>query len=84
MNFFNWEERRQRRELERKMKVRQHTPHLHASSNVVAQDSDSEEELREAFKVFDRDGNGTISAAEVCVDGAAAHNPTPLHGSCGT
>ena len=30
------------------------------------QDSDSEEELREAFKVFDKDGNGFISAAEVC------------------
>ena len=29
------------------------------------QDSDSEEELREAFKVFDKDGNGFISAAEV-------------------
>lgn len=28
-------------------------------------DSDSEEELREAFKVFDRDGNGSISAAEL-------------------
>ena len=31
----------------------------------VLQDSDSEEELREAFKVFDKDGNGFISAAEV-------------------
>lgn len=30
------------------------------------QDSDSEEELREAFKVFDKDGNGFISSAEVC------------------
>lgn len=28
-------------------------------------DTDSEEELREAFKVFDKDGNGFISAAEV-------------------
>ena len=28
-------------------------------------DVDSEEELREAFKVFDRDGNGFISAAEL-------------------
>ena len=32
---------------------------------ICAQDSDSEEELREAFKVFDKDGNGFISAAEV-------------------
>ena len=31
----------------------------------MVQDSDSEEELREAFKVFDKDGNGFISAAEV-------------------
>jgi hypothetical protein len=29
------------------------------------QDTDHEEELREAFKVFDKDGNGFISAAEV-------------------
>ena len=28
-------------------------------------DTDSEEEIREAFKVFDKDGNGSISAAEV-------------------
>lgn len=28
-------------------------------------DTDSEEEIREAFKVFDRDGNGYISAAEL-------------------
>ena len=34
---------------------------------VFPQDSDSEEELREAFKVFDKDGNGFISAAEVCL-----------------
>jgi hypothetical protein len=27
-------------------------------------DTDSEEEIREAFKVFDRDNNGFISAAE--------------------
>lgn len=41
---------------------------LHYMLHLAAhqQDSDSEEELREAFKVFDRDGNGTISAAEVC------------------
>ena len=29
------------------------------------QDTDHEEELREAFKVFDKDGNGFISASEV-------------------
>jgi calmodulin len=28
-------------------------------------DTDSEEEIREAFKVFDRDDNGFISAAEL-------------------
>lgn len=28
-------------------------------------DSDSEDELKEAFKVFDKDGNGFISAAEL-------------------
>ena len=28
-------------------------------------DIDKEEELREAFKVFDKDGNGFISAAEL-------------------
>lgn len=31
----------------------------------MVQDSDSEEELREAFKVFDKDADGLISAAEV-------------------
>ena len=31
------------------------------------QDSDSEEELREAFKVFDKDADGLISAAEVSI-----------------
>ena len=35
------------------------------SVRSALQDSDSEEELREAFKVFDKDGNGYISAAEV-------------------
>jgi calmodulin len=29
-------------------------------------DADSDEELKEAFKVFDKDQNGFISAAEVC------------------
>ena len=28
-------------------------------------DTDSEDELREAFRVFDKDGNGFISAAEL-------------------
>ena len=28
-------------------------------------DTDGEEELREAFRVFDKDGNGFISAAEL-------------------
>ena len=28
-------------------------------------DTDSEEEIRQAFKVFDKDGNGYISAAEL-------------------
>ncbi len=28
-------------------------------------ETDSEEELREAFRVFDKDGNGYISAAEL-------------------
>lgn len=38
---------------------------LCTSSVSSLQDSDSEEELREAFKVFDKDGNGFISAAEL-------------------
>ncbi len=29
------------------------------------QDTDTEEEIREAFKVFDKDNNGFISAAEL-------------------
>ena len=32
---------------------------------LVRQDTDSEEELKEAFRVFDKDGNGFISAAEL-------------------
>jgi Ca2+-binding EF-hand superfamily protein len=32
---------------------------------LCLQDTDSEAELMEAFKVFDKDGNGFISAAEV-------------------
>jgi len=34
-------------------------------SESELQDTDSEEEIREAFKVFDRDNNGFISAAEL-------------------
>lgn len=30
------------------------------------QETDAEEELKEAFKVFDKDQNGYISANEVC------------------
>jgi calmodulin len=29
------------------------------------QENDTEDEIREAFKVFDKDGNGFISAAEL-------------------
>lgn len=32
---------------------------------ILLKDTDSEEELKEAFKVFDKDQNGFISAAEV-------------------
>ncbi len=32
---------------------------------MKGQDQDIEEELLEAFKIFDRDGNGSISAAEL-------------------
>ena len=31
----------------------------------VKDSGESEEELREAFRVFDKDGNGSISAAEL-------------------
>ncbi len=34
----------------------------------VEQETDHEDELREAFKVFDKDGNGFISAAEVSAE----------------
>lgn len=33
----------------------------------MKQDTDAEEELKEAFKVFDKDQNGYISANEVFV-----------------
>ena len=36
-----------------------------AASCPGPEDTDTEEELIEAFKVFDRDGNGFISAAEL-------------------
>ena len=44
--------------------------HLYNDTLLILQimflkDTDSEEELREAFKVFDKDQNGFISAAEV-------------------
>ena len=32
---------------------------------LLLKDTDSEEELKEAFKVFDKDRNGVISAAEI-------------------
>jgi Ca2+-binding EF-hand superfamily protein len=31
----------------------------------LLQDNDSEEELKEAFKVFDKEGNGFIATGEV-------------------
>lgn len=33
--------------------------------NAYHQETDAEEELKEAFKVFDKDQNGYISATEV-------------------
>ena len=39
--------------------------HHHQKNSQQMKDTDSEEELREAFKVFDKDGNGFISAAEL-------------------
>jgi calmodulin len=33
--------------------------------HACVQETDSEDELREAFKVFDKDNNGYISASEV-------------------
>lgn len=34
-------------------------------NNSKMKDTDSQEEIQEAFKVFDKDGNGYISAAEL-------------------
>ncbi|WAR18959.1 CALM-like protein [Mya arenaria] len=55
--------------------VRNQTPRTHEGISIpkmfltmMAQkmkDTDSEEEIKEAFKVFDKDGNGFISAAEL-------------------
>lgn len=39
-------------------------------------DTDSEEEIREAFRVFDKDGNGFISAAELRYDGQVYFSKT--------
>lgn len=44
--------------------ARSRNPHV-AASCPGSKDTDTEEELIEAFKVFDRDGNGFISAAEL-------------------
>ena len=44
--------------------ARSRNPHV-AASCPGPEDTDTEEELIEAFKVFDRDGNGFISAAEL-------------------
>ena len=43
------------------------TPHAEFLTMMARKmkDTDSEEEIREAFKVFDRDNNGFISAAEL-------------------
>jgi calmodulin len=42
------------------------------------QDTDHEEELREAFKVFDKDGNGFISASEVRVAASVSCGLPPV------
>jgi len=45
-------------------------------------DTDSEEELKEAFKVFDKDGNGFISAAEVRKTTLTAHKASRRQRIC--
>lgn len=52
--------------------MRRHLPKLSISPTEFLtmmarkmKDTDSEDEIREAFKVFDRDNNGFISAAEL-------------------
>ena len=50
------------------MMARQKTLHKRSFLNISRRkmkDTDSEEEIREAFRVFDKDGNGFISAAEL-------------------
>ena len=41
------------------------THHCNDGKTTIMMYADTEEELIEAFKVFDRDGNGLISAAEL-------------------
>ena len=38
------------------------------------QETDAEEELKEAFKVFDKDQNGYISATEVSIGMSYSHS----------
>lgn len=45
---------------------------------AFVQDTDHEEELREAFKVFDKDGNGFISASEVSFVGSKAGSTSAI------
>ena len=40
---------------------------------LVNQETDAEEELKEAFKVFDKDQNGYISATEVNLPSIPSH-----------